>query len=43
MWTEGIRRPNREVQPAVGALDVAIGEDVASAGTSYHSDSLLTD
>ena len=34
-------RPDREVKPRLGAVDVAIGDDVASAGASDHALSLV--
>jgi NAD(P)-dependent dehydrogenase (short-subunit alcohol dehydrogenase family) len=36
------RRPDREVEPRLSAVQAAIGDDVTPAGTSYHIDSLLT-
>jgi hypothetical protein len=35
------RRPDREVKPRLGAADVAIGDDVASASASDHALSLV--
>ena len=36
------RSPDREVEPRFSAVDVSIGDDATSAGTSYHVHPLLT-